>query len=500
MAKNDSRIKKSFENKTLGGYISIENLEEIDDEENEDIEFKYNMIYDSMGFLTNRNEIWFNKLKQLEEYIIKNNKRPSQSDEDIIIKKISSWVSTQIKNYSKNEYIMNDEIIRKDWFDFITKYKEYFLSNNEIWFNNIKEVEKYIIKNNKLPSKNYKKIGYWISDQKKNYKNNKRIMKDDDIRKAWIDFTTKYKHYFLSNNEEWFNNLKLVEGYIIKNNMRPSTESKDIKIKKLGRWIGSQQKNYKKNTEIMKDETIRKIWEDFTIKYKQYFLSNNEIWFNNLKQVEEYIIKNNKRPSCSKNKNIKQLGQWINKQQINYSNNQQIMEDETIKKIWFDFTIKYKQYFLSNNEEWFNNLKHVEDYINKNGNRPSEVSKDIDIKQLGSWIGTQQRNYSKNEYIMKDESIKKAWVDFNTKYKQYFLSNNEVWFNKLKLVEDYIIKNNIRPSKRSTLSEIKQLGLWLQTQQQNYSKIEAIMKDETIRKLWENFINDSKFKKYFLKD
>jgi len=48
MAKNDTRIKKSFENKTLGGYISIENLDEIDDEENKDIEFKYNMIYDSI--------------------------------------------------------------------------------------------------------------------------------------------------------------------------------------------------------------------------------------------------------------------------------------------------------------------------------------------------------------------------------------------------------------------------------------------------------------------
>jgi len=41
MAKNDTRIKKSFENKTVGGYISIDN---IDDDENEDIEFKYNII------------------------------------------------------------------------------------------------------------------------------------------------------------------------------------------------------------------------------------------------------------------------------------------------------------------------------------------------------------------------------------------------------------------------------------------------------------------------
>jgi hypothetical protein len=64
MAKNDSRIKKSFENKILGGYISIENTN--DDEENEDIEFKYNMIYNSMGILQNGEEIW---MRRFSNYI-----------------------------------------------------------------------------------------------------------------------------------------------------------------------------------------------------------------------------------------------------------------------------------------------------------------------------------------------------------------------------------------------------------------------------------------------
>jgi superfamily II DNA or RNA helicase len=37
MAQNDSRIKKSFESKKLGGYINIENTDEDNDEEDEDI-------------------------------------------------------------------------------------------------------------------------------------------------------------------------------------------------------------------------------------------------------------------------------------------------------------------------------------------------------------------------------------------------------------------------------------------------------------------------------
>jgi putative addiction module killer protein len=33
-------------------------------------------------------------------------------------------------------------------------------------------------------------------------------MKDDSIRKTWLNFITKYKQYFLTNTEEWLNTLK----------------------------------------------------------------------------------------------------------------------------------------------------------------------------------------------------------------------------------------------------------------------------------------------------
>jgi hypothetical protein len=248
-------------------------------------------------------------------------------------------------------------------------------------------------------------------------------MKDANIKKAWIEFTNnKYKQYFLTNNEEWFNNLKDVEDYLNINNKRPSTIDKDNEIKRLAKWIGHQQDNYSSNEQIMKDNTIKNTWLDFTTKYKQYFLSKNEIWLNKLKRVEDYIIKNNKRPSnCDKDIEIKELGSWIGTQRQNYIKNTEMMKDETIKKIWFDFTNnKYKQYFLSNNEVWFNNLKDVEEYIVKNNKRPSQHDKDSKIKKLGRWFSCQQQNYLKNEQIMKEDNIKKTWVDFKNKYSKLF--------------------------------------------------------------------------------
>jgi superfamily II DNA or RNA helicase len=368
---------------------------------------------------------WSDKLKQVEDYIIANDQRPSTIDKNTDIKQLGEWIGHQQKNYKKNEQIMKDER-RKSWSEFIEKYKKYFLSYNEIWYNKLKLVEDYIIANDQRPSaidKNtdIKQLGTWIGDQKQNYKKNDHIMKDETIRKSWTEFIEKYKKYFLSNNEIWYNNLKLVEDYIIANDKRPSSIDKNTDIKQLGVWIGHQQKNYKNNKHIMKDESIRNLWEHFIEKYKKYFLSNDEEWYNNLKLVEDYIISNNKRPlSHDENIDIKKLGTWISNQQKNYKTNKDIMKDESIRKSWSEFTEKYKKYFLSYNEIWYDNLKLVEDYIIINNKRPSKTDKNNDIKQLGSWISNQLNNYKNNEYSMSDETIRKSWKQFIEKYKKYF--------------------------------------------------------------------------------
>ena len=42
----------------------------------------------------------------------------------------------------------------------------------------------------------------------------------------------------------------------------------------------------------------------------------------------------------------------------------------------------------------------------------------------------------------------------------------------------------------------KKYGNWISTQQQNYKNNKQIMYDNGIRKIWYNFINDIKYKKY----
>ena len=62
-------------------------------------------------------------------------------------------------------------------------------------------------------------------------------MENENIRMMWTEFINdnKYKKYFLSNEQEWLNNLEIIKKYINDNDKKLSSESKDNDIKKLGK-------------------------------------------------------------------------------------------------------------------------------------------------------------------------------------------------------------------------------------------------------------------------
>jgi superfamily II DNA/RNA helicase len=359
LASNDSKIKQAYENKKDDSYIFINKIKDKVDETNDElVEFRYNMIYDSMGILKNGNDIWKLNLEWVKKYIDKNKKRPSTSDKKKEVKKYGMWICRQVDNYKKQ--IMLNETITKLWEEFINdnKYKEYLLSNEEVWKLNLEWVKKYIDENKKKPSehdknKEVKKHGDWIANQLSNYQRKNKSMSNDSIRKLWEDFINddNYKEYFISNEEEWKLNLEWVKNYINENNKKPSpTDKNDENVKTYGTWISQQKCNYKKKEKIMSNETIRKLWEDFINddNYKEYFISNEEVWKLKLEWVKKYINENKKRPSTTdKNKNIKTYGTWITSQLQRYPKKKEIMSNETIRKLWEDFINddKYKDHF-----------------------------------------------------------------------------------------------------------------------------------------------------------
>ena len=290
IAKNDSRYLKSYQEKKIGGYISIDVIDdnqEIYEENN--IGHKYDLIYNSFGTLTNNIEVWNNKFEELKEYIDKNNKRPSTEDKNINIKKLGIWICFQQNFYKNKIRIMKNEKMYNMWTNFINddKYKKYFLSYRDVWINTLNDVKEYIDKNNKRPSstdkdQKVKSLGYWISRQINIYMFKKKIMKDAYIYDVWTNLISdsKYKEYFLDRHTSWFNTFNEVKKYIDINCKRPSKQSKDIYTKSLGLWISNQTIKYKNKTEIMRNADIYNEWTNLINKYQKHFikyLTNNNL-------------------------------------------------------------------------------------------------------------------------------------------------------------------------------------------------------------------------------
>jgi len=103
--------------------------------------------------------------------------------------------------YKNKNSIMKNEEIRTDWIKFTDKYNYLFKTAIEKWNSKLLLVENYIINYGILPVKSnkntdIKNLATWIICQKKQYKNNSFIMKDQQNRIIWENFTEKYKEYF----------------------------------------------------------------------------------------------------------------------------------------------------------------------------------------------------------------------------------------------------------------------------------------------------------------
>jgi superfamily II DNA or RNA helicase len=349
----------------------------------------------------------------IKEYFLERN------NDNIINKKFS----IRVINYENNNVKCGIKLDLKAVYD---KINTIVLDSVYAWDTMLNKVIKYIDENGKRPLQSdnnlkNKQMAYWIDHQLQNYKKNKQNMINKNTKEKWEIFIINYNKYFLLNEDKWFNNLKKAMIYIDTYKKRPSCHSKNKEINNLAKWLDRQNNMYDKKIQAMKDDKIQLAWKKFIINYKQYFLSNEELWFNKLIQLEEYIKKYNKRPSQKDlNNEIKQLGYWISDQLINYEKKIQIMNNNNICERFEIFLNDYKKYFLTNEDEWKNILIEVILYIKKYNKKPSDRDKDQQIKKLGRWICTQIKNYKDKKYIMKDPLIYKLWEEFIKEYEQYF--------------------------------------------------------------------------------
>jgi DNA-directed RNA polymerase subunit H (RpoH/RPB5) len=439
---------------------------------------------------------WEEKLAMVEEYIKEYGRLPTSHNTDKYISSLASWVSTQRQNYKKNEKIMKNKNIRKLWDDFVKQYNHLFMSNRELWINNLKLLEEYINIHKELPSDyskdpNTLKIARWKCTQKQNFKNTSHIMKEDEnIRDIWEEFVKRHYKLFRTNEEKWLDYLKELEEYIKIHNQLPSHTNIDENISLLAKWTTNQKRNYVYRNQIMNNDEIRKLWEEFVNKYQEVFKTTEEIWKDNLNNLKEYINIHNKLPtSCNQDETIKSLGLWTRNQAKNYDNKQYIMKNEVIQTLWEEFMKDNNKLFLNNEESWIENKNKVEEYIRLHNKLPAGTDKIQDIAVLATWVYAQKQNYKNRSHIMIDETIRTIWGDFIKQYEKYFISNEEIWMTRFDEFKEYInIHKKLPPSRDKELDTLVQ---WVRHQRRNYDNRNQIMKNEDIRKLWKEFTDNN---------
>ena len=447
--KTPSQVSKDKNIKSLGGWVSQQKInykKKIQCMKNKEIYDIWTAFINHpnyIEYLLSSEDDWKNNLDKVKKYIDKNNKKPTPYNKDKDIKSLCKWISHQKTNYKKKIQCMKNTKIYDIWTDFINhpSYKEYLqLSPEDDWNINLNKVKKYIDENKKTPSsthkdKDIKSLGTWIVSQKKNYKNKLHCMKNINIYDIWTAFINhpNYIEYLLSPEDDWKNNLDKVKKYIDEHKKTPIMSDIDKDIKSLSNWISHQKINYKNKLHSMINTKIYDMWTDFINhpSYKEYLqLSPEDDWNINLNKVKKYIDENKKTPSSKVgDKDIKSLGTWIFSQKDNYKKKIQCMKNTNIYDIWTAFinNPNYREYLLSPDDNWKNNLDKVKKYIDKNNKKPTPYNKDKDIKSLGKWISHQKTNYKNKSHSMENTEIYNIWTEFinNTNYRHYLQSSPE---------------------------------------------------------------------------
>lgn len=101
---------------------------------------------------------------------------------------------------------------------------------------------------------------------------------------------------------------------------------------------------------------------------------------------------------------------------------------------------------------------------------------------------------------MKNETIKKLWKDFidDDNYKKYMTDGDERWFYHLEKVKKYMDTENKRPNQESKDANIKTMGRWCQANVVYYQTKKGGIRFKLSRSiLWNEFINDPKYREHF---
>jgi hypothetical protein len=426
-------------------------------------------------------DMWQQRFEELKAFIDANERTPSTISKNRDEKLLGNWLSNQTQTYNNNKMTT----IRTNlWILFLEEYKEYVISNDEKWAQVLDELKAFINDNKRRPSvgskdKEEKQLAQWTTDQQK-LKNKM----DANRYSLWTQILEEYKEYFVSDDELWLQKIEALKSFINDNKKKPSEDSKILSVKTIGRWLSNQNTNYKNNK---MDANRTSLWTQFLEEYKEYFLTDDELWLQKLEALKSFINDKKTRPSQhTTDINENSIASWFGTQQQTYTNNKM---DANRSPLWILFLEERKEYFPTEDDKWFIQFEEVKTFMDANKKRPSTSSKNIEEKSLGTWLTNQITNYKNKLQRMSDEKYYKLFQTFLKEHKKYFITDDEIWFEILEEVKTFMDAKKKRPASSDKNATIAKLGRWVGQQKLNYKNKDRGLSLSHInnRTLWEQF-------------
>jgi hypothetical protein len=377
--------------------------------------------------------------------------------------KYSSWISKNKQKYKTKSGLFNKPNIKNLW-ETIKDHEikgKFFYSKEETWFMKLEDFKLYLLSSDyKIDKENYNvsnylinggnkytQMGYWIDRNVKNYRNNKSLMTNEDIKQQWVSFMydplyyEEFKFYIYTseyNVNKWKNYLNLIinSDKILKMvditnknwcdaNLTIEEQNAFWLLNSKNGWIENNNRLFENKAEIMESIEIYELWSKFkstiVLEYKhvdckQLIINENKkIDESNKKWLEDFNIFKDWLDIQEERHNINDFKLYDSyiyiQNRMTYYNSAEnkYKIDKWLELISND---KYKKFCLSFEDNFYFNMNILKKHYDKQVSLTNE-----ELKCMRNWDLKCITLYKKKQEEMSNENIRTDYSKFAIQYK-----------------------------------------------------------------------------------